>query len=123
VHFDSVSLDGVACVPLYPLRERERTYNQAALLADGLADRLGVPRAPGVLRRVRRTLSQTGFDAGARRQNVRGAFVAEHARWLDGRTILLVDDVMTTGATVCECARMLLQGGAHRVYVATVARG
>jgi ComF family protein len=122
-HFRRVGFDAVTYVPLYPARERERTYNQAWLLARGLAAAMGTGPAAKCLRRVRPTPSQTGFSAPQRRANVRGAFAAVHPEWIEGRTLLLVDDVMTTGATVGECAGVLKDAGAAGVYVATVARG
>jgi len=122
-HYDGLRFDGVAAVPLYARRERSRGYNQAALLAKGVANRMGVPFAAGCLQRVRATRTQTELKARERRQNVKGAFRVAHADWVDGRRILLVDDVMTTGATVSECSRVLRTAGAASVHVATVARG
>lgn len=122
-YFGGVRLDGVTFVPLHARRERERTYNQARLLASGLAAALGVPFAGACLKRVRWTATQTDLKAPARRRNVQGAFEARRAEWLRGRNLLLVDDVMTTGATARECACVLRGQGAAGVYVATVARG
>jgi len=115
--------DAVTYVPLYPRKERERTYNQAALLASGLAGALDVPLLGDCLRRVRATATQTNLSAAQRRKNIHGAFVAEKERWIEGRALLLVDDVMTTGATVDECAKVLKKAGASKVFVVTVARG
>jgi ComF family protein len=122
-HCPDVGFDAVVFVPLHPKRERERTYNQSRLLAAGLARELKVPFWGGSLKRVRPTMTQTDLSAAQRRANVRGAFEACELQWLDGRTLLLVDDVMTTGATVSECARVLSKAGAAGVYVFTVARG
>ena len=122
-HYRKVDFDGVAHVPLYPARERERTYNQAGLLAAGLAGALRVPLAPRGLRRVRATATQTHLSASERRVNVKGAFEMADRSWIEGRRLLLVDDVMTTGATVNECAGVLREAGAASVHVATVARG
>jgi len=122
-HFTDIVFDAVTYVPLYPTRERHRTYNQAGTLARGLSARLGVPLGRGLLRRVRATASQTELSAAARRSNVRGAFRAVHPRWIEGRRFLLVDDVMTTGATVNEVSRVLKEAGAVGVYVVTLARG
>jgi competence protein ComFC len=122
-HFAAVAFDAVTFVPLYPTRERDRTYNQAHLLAAGLGDRLDIPLLTRGLRRVRPTPSQTNFNAIERRANVKGAFEALEPRWLEGRCLLLVDDVMTTGATLNECAGVLRDAGAAAVYVATVGRG
>ncbi|MGH2371189.1 MAG: ComF family protein, partial [Chloroflexota bacterium] len=89
-------------VPLHSERERERGYNQASLLARPLADLLGLPYEPRLLRRVRPTASQVGLSRRQRRQNVRGAFGAEAG--VAGRDILLVDDVTTTGSTLGSAA-------------------
>ncbi len=122
-YYASILFDAVTHVPLHPRRERQRTYNQSDLLARVLARRLGLHGAPGVLRRVAFAPSQTRLTASQRRRNVRGTFAARETEWVRGRTFLLVDDVMTTGATVNECARVLKEAGAAAVYVVTVARG
>lgn len=122
-HYAGVPFDGVAYVPLHPRKGRERSYNQARLLAVSAARKLGVPVEHRCLRRVRATTTQTRLSAEERKANVRGAFQAISPEWLDGRRILLVDDVMTTGATVNECAKVLMASGACSVHVVTVARG
>ena len=114
-------IDAVVAIPLGKQRLRERGYNQAALLAFPLALGLGVPFWRHALSRQRETRSQVGLSAEERRQNVAGAFAAEGRR-LQGRVVLLVDDVMTTGATLDAAAQALLAAGAARVYAATVAR-
>lgn len=115
-------------VPLHPARERERGYNQAALLARGLQQKLGALGAGRGIRvetrivsRARPTAPQTGLHHGARQENVRGAFRAD-SRLAAGRSILLVDDVMTTGATASACAAALKRAGARDVAVLTLAR-
>ncbi len=115
--------DAVTGVPLHARRERERTYNQSILLARELATRLGAPLEGRCLRRDAATPTQTHLTAAQRRENVRGAFSAPDPEWVHGRRLLLVDDVMTTGATVGECARVLCRAGAASVHVVTVARG
>lgn len=122
-HYAACPLDAVASVPLHARRARERTYNQSHLLAAELAGRLRLPVAAECLRRTRPTPTQTHLTAAQRRRNVRGAFEVCNRRWVEGRSLLLVDDVMTTGATVDQCAKVLKDAGAARVYVATVARG
>jgi len=116
-------VDAVTFVPLHHRKERERGYNQARLLAGGLATALRKPLLIRCLVRCRPTASQTALSAVERRKNVRGAFCAVNGKWIDGRRLLLVDDVMTTGATVDECARVLKTAGAAEVRVVTVARG
>ena len=122
-HFDVDEVDAVAFVPLYPARQRQRGYNQAEVLAAAVAHRLRKPLLRRCLARVRPTPSQTGLTAKARASNVENAFKVRRPGHVQGRSVLLVDDVMTTGATVNECARVLKKAGASRVWVATVARG
>jgi ComF family protein len=109
-------------VPLHPRRERERGYNQSALLARRLGYAWGVAVAPGALVRAVATAPQSELDAAARRRNVRRAFVVRRPDLVIGRHVLLVDDIFTTGATVGECARALNRAGAAAVGVLTVAR-
>lgn len=108
-------------VPLHPARLRRRGYNQALELARPLAHALRVPCKQDVITRQRPTGAQTELDAAARRRNVRGAFaVAEAIEWPDH--VALLDDVMTTGATLAECSRVLLKSGVARVDVWALAR-
>lgn len=113
----------VAPVPMPPLRLIRRRYNQAAEIARPLARRLGLAYRPGVLTR-RSGESQAGRSGAGRKRNVAGAFtVPEQAKpQIAGRRILLIDDVMTTGATAEACAKALLKAGAGAVDVAVVAR-
>lgn len=122
LHLPFDLIDVVMAVPLSPRKQRERTYNQAGLLARGLARRTPIAYCSG-LTRVRYTVSQTRLDMAARRRNVYGAFEVRIPEWIESRRILLIDDVMTTGATLHECARVLKRSGAAAVYGLTVARG
>ncbi|NPA92673.1 MAG: ComF family protein [Chloroflexi bacterium] len=114
-------VDAVVPVPLSAARHRERGYNQAALLAFPVALGLGVPYRPHGLRRVRETRSQVGLSRAERWANMQGAFAALPQQW-HGQTILLIDDVMTTGATMHAAAKALKEAGARRVFALTVAR-
>jgi ComF family protein len=116
--------DVVLPVPLHRRRLFTRRYNQSALLAHALGRATGLPVLPDSLRRVRNTASQGRLSAAARRRNVAGAFrvATGAAERLGGRRVLLVDDVLTTGATVEACARVLKRAGAAGVDVLTLAR-
>jgi len=115
-------VDVVVPVPLHWLRRIWRRFNQSGDLAEAVGKRFGLSLRAGVLRRVRRTRSQVGLTATQREENVRGAFRVLRPREIRERCVLLVDDVLTTGATCNECARTLRRAGAKRVYVAALAR-
>jgi ComF family protein len=112
--------DWVVPVPLHPRRLRARGFNPAALLAREVARRAGRPCAPLALERVRETASQTGLDRAERRRNVEGAFRAARPR--PPARVWLVDDVVTTGATLSEAARILRLAGAREVVGLAAAR-
>jgi ComF family protein len=111
-------------VPLHSSKRRERQFNQAELIARAALKRLpqGFELDPHVLIRKRPTRSQVGLDREARIENIRGAFRVIAPERVHGRTLIVVDDVMTTGTTVSECARVLKRAGADKVFAATVAR-
>jgi len=117
----SSEIDVVVPLPLSGPRRRERGFNQAELLAETIATRLRVPLRPRVLRKVVDTPPQAGLSRAARRRNLDGVFRARE-RAVRGRRILLVDDVLTTGASLSEAARTLRKAGARRVDAAVVAR-
>lgn len=106
--------DMVAPVPLFWWKRLQRTYNQAALLSKVISDECHIPHVE-ILKRIRFTRTQTRLDDAARRKNVAGAFSLKDDTVQD-KNILLVDDVMTTGATMNECARILKTAGAREVY-------
>lgn len=116
--------DAIAPVPLHPLRLLRRRYNQAAEIARPLAALTGTPYLPDALVRRRATATQGGKSGSGRRRNVAGAFEVPAAgrRQVEGLRILLIDDVLTTGATAEGCARALKAAGAVRVDLAVVAR-
>jgi ComF family protein len=115
--------DVIAPVPLHGWRFFRRGYNQADLIARRLGRDLGVRVDAGLLRRRRRTAAQTGLDAVQRRRNMRGAFrAAPRSGTTMPRCVALVDDVMTTGATLEACTRALLRAGARSVLLWVVAR-
>lgn len=114
-------IDIVIPVPLGIDRHQQRGYNQAALLAKPIAYRLSVQYQPKSLVRIRETRSQVGLNRQERKENVAGAFQADNTI-LQGKNILLVDDVMTTGGTVNSAADALKHAGANKVFVITLAR-
>jgi ComF family protein len=111
-------------VPLHARRLRERGFNQASLLAGKVAEALRLPMVEGALQRTAPTLPQASLGRAERYTNVRGAFSLDPRRGplLRSCSVLLVDDVMTSGATATSCAQALLAGGAAEVRVATLAR-
>lgn len=115
-------------VPLHSSKLRGRGFNQSEAVARVALKQFRTPRLEllelntRVLARVRETQSQTGLTRAQRRDNVRGAFAVLRPDEVSGRDVLLIDDVMTTGTTVSECARVLKQCGAERIFVATIAR-
>jgi ComF family protein len=121
--FRSLAAEALVPVPLHWFRRWRRGYNQSAAIAFGIGRALGIPSHPSWLRRVRNTPRQTAQSFAGRRENVRGAFDARGGAGLRGKTVLLVDDVLTTGATDSEAAHALRSAGVARVAVAVLGRG
>jgi ComF family protein len=115
-------IDRIIPVPLHPARQRERGFNQARVLAVLLSRRSGIPLCDD-LKRIRFTTTQTRFDRKTRMENLRNAFRLRNTEQVRNLHLLLIDDVLTTGSTVDECARVLMEAGAATVRVAAVARG
>lgn len=118
-----IPADVIVPIPLHPRRERERGFNQSTLLATEVAAVIKVPVRPLYLRRVRAVRPQaTSRTRHSRLRNVRGIFCAQHKTEFTGSTVLLVDDVMTTGATLTQAARVLERAGARHVHGLVLAR-
>ncbi|MCX5641918.1 MAG: ComF family protein [Candidatus Omnitrophica bacterium] len=115
-------IDCIVPVPLHPTRFRERNFNQSELLGCEIAACFSLPVLNQLLIRCRNTPSQTGLSGKERRANVAGAFQVRKDVILKGRRCLLVDDVLTTGATLSACRNRLLASGAEEVYGLTLAR-
>lgn len=113
--------DLIVPVPLHPARERERGFNQATLLAELLARQVAVPLR-AVLERIRYTTTQTAYDRAERMENLHDAFRLRKNMNVRELRVLLIDDVLTTGSTLSECARVLKEAGAISVHAATAAR-
>lgn len=120
-YFDMPRFDMVVPVPLHRDRLRQRGFNQSLVLAREIAGKFGTPVDFEALKRIRDTEPQVSLDGKQRRGNVKGAFAAAGAS-VKGKRLMLVDDVFTTGSTVRECARVLVQQGALEVAVYTAAR-
>jgi ComF family protein len=115
--------DWIVPIPLHWLRRRERSFNQADRLAGYLSRATGIPARYGLLKRVAPTATQTRLSRAERLENVKGAFAWAGREGLNGARVVLVDDVLTTGATASACAKVLIENGAELVDVWTVARG
>src|SRR6266403_4865532 len=113
--------DVIVPVPLHPARQRERGFNQASLLAELLSARTSIPVKP-LLERTRYTTTQTALDRSERMENLHNAFRLRKNADVRGLRVLLIDDVLTTGSTLSECARVLKRAGAISVHAATAAR-
>ena len=110
-------------VPLHPARKRERGFNQSEIVAESLGAELNLKIEKNILSRIKNTRDQTKLSIEERRQNVAGAFqVQDKQKILQGQKIILVDDVITTGATLNECARVLKQAGAKEILAVTIAK-
>jgi ComF family protein len=115
--------DVIVPVPLHPARQREREFNQAERLARHLGRAAEISVNSNLIRRVKPTETQTQLNRAGRADNVRGAFAPRTRKKLNGEKIIIVDDVMTTGATTNACAGVLQKAGAGEICVWTVARG
>ena len=113
--------DLIVPVPLHPARQRERGFNQADLLADMLSAQISIPSRP-LLERIRYTTTQTALDRAERMENLHDAFRLRKNTNVRGLRVLLIDDILTTGSTLSECARVLKRGGATSIHAATAAR-
>lgn len=124
VHMPSSDYDMIIPVPLSRKRLYKRRYNQSALVAKELAERLHVAYRPQWLKRIKHTTPQTGLTQIQRQENVKDAFAVScpSSSLLMGKTVLLLDDVMTTGATITACTRVLKKAGVSVVHVVTLAR-
>jgi competence protein ComFC len=117
---DAAAIDAVLPVPMSKESERARGYNQSALLAGKVAEEIGKPHLKGVLLKPAPTRVQSGLSLKERKENVKGAFQVADQKAVRGKRLLLIDDIITTGATLSECARVLKESGADRVFAAAL---
>lgn len=117
----NIQFDLIVPVPLHPARQRERGFNQASVLAELLSAQTSIPCKP-LLKRMRYTTTQTALDRSERMKNLHNAFRLRKNADVRGLRVLLIDDVLTTGSTLSECARILKRAGATSVHAATAAR-
>ena len=122
INLHSNKIDMVVAVPLHGRKKAERGFNQAELLGRNLGRSLGIDICIGGLRRIRNTTSQTRQPYYRRAENVRGAFSVKNPSKFREKNVLLVDDVLTSGLTASECARVIKEAGAGKVYVLTIAK-
>jgi ComF family protein len=120
-YWEPDSHDLLIPVPLHPQRLRQRGFNQALLLVKELSRQTGIPYPKTILQKKKSTIPQVNLSGVEREKEVRGTFHVIGREGLLGKSVLLVDDVYTTGATVNECSKVLLRGGAERVDVLTLA--
>lgn len=120
---NSKKFDIIICVPLHKEREKQRGYNQALLISKVISHDIGIPIKSDILLREMDTRSQSLLNREERHKNIKGAFKIENADIVSGKSVLLVDDIFTTGSTVDECSRVLKGAGAREVIVAVVASG
>jgi ComF family protein len=120
-HLDIAQFDLIAPIPLSSTRLRERGYNQAQLLGEGMAKEFSIPLSDHNLIRQRHTQQQTLLDEKERWTNIKRAFTIKHLKVFEQKNILIIDDLLTTGATASEAARTLKNHGAGKVGVLTLA--
>ncbi len=114
-------VEAIIPLPLHPTKEKKRGYNQSALLAQGISDATGLPVLIDVVQRLRPSASQTRKSREERWLNVAGIFAVKDGTAMAGRHVLLVDDVLTTGATLEACGQTLLEAGAEKLSLAVLA--
>ena len=120
-HLSNWQFDLIIPIPLHQLKKAERGYNQSYYIAKGVGSKLKVGVSDRTVKRIKYTESQTTMNLNEREENISGAFKLLHKNAIRGKNILLIDDVITTGATISECGRILLEAGANKIYAASIA--
>ena len=116
-------VDLIVPVPLHPQKKASRGFNQCDLLARGMSEVLGIPWEPNAVKRVRNNPSQTNLGRDHRFDNSKSLFNVENTEIIKGKNILLIDDIITTGATLESCGMEILESGANGLYIATLGCG
>ena len=116
-----LTIDSIVPIPLHPKRLKERGYNQSNFFANGLSTSLQIPSYLTCVERIRHTPSQTNKNKEERKANLQSAFEVKQPELITGKHLLLVDDILTTGATLASCAKALLAQGAKQISIATIA--
>ena len=115
------NIDLIIPIPLHQLKKAERGYNQSFYIAKGMGNILKITFSDRIVKRIKYTESQTTMTLNEREENISGAFRIRNKNAVKGKSILLVDDVITTGATISECGKILLEAGAKNIYASSVA--
>ncbi len=115
------NIDLILPVPLHHLKKADRGYNQAFYIAKGIGKKTSIPYKGNVIKRKKFTESQTSKNLTEREENMKGAFLVKKKKNVEGKNILIVDDVITTGATISECGNVLLKAGAAKIFAASIA--
>ncbi|WP_432407082.1 ComF family protein [Wukongibacter sp. M2B1] len=123
IESDICSFDTIIPVPLHKAKQRERSFNQASLISKYIGQRVNADVDNRSLIRNRNTITQNQLTKEERKENLKGAFEVVNNANIKDRNILLIDDIYTTGATVNQCGKVLLENGALKIYVATFATG
>lgn len=120
-HIKNWNADLMIAVPLHRLKKAERGYNQSYFIAKGIKKELNIPVATNIIKRHKFTTTQTELTLAERKENIKDAFKIKNKKAVKGKNIVLVDDVITTGATISECAALLKLNGAADIFVLSVA--
>ncbi|MBO5179877.1 MAG: ComF family protein [Clostridia bacterium] len=118
----SKEIDFIIPVPIHFMRSFERGYNQSMLIAQFIAQKMNIELRNNILKKVHNNKPQSILSASKRKKNVSNVYIVKNSNAIRGKTILLIDDIYTTGATVNECSRILKENGAKKIIVATIAK-
>lgn len=119
--FVNWQIDLIIPIPLHHLKRAERGYNQSDFICKGIKSELNIPLKTHLIKRIRFTETQTSMNLIERKENIQGAFAVKRKKSLKRKNVLLIDDVITTGATISECGKIILENGASKVFAASVA--